>query len=378
MHALHGLIVNKQKAGDDGINCPTPKAYLKYGVKYVTSYIDAEDSILVLAETQLSGLDLCRKGKIMVWWLSVENYLFSRHRQIIAVNNNIDTYNFKGRSNVIHFAQSYYAKNFVQEILGIRECYDLKDYINEEIMDFAGLYSMAYERKNVCLYNPKKGYENLRPVIEACRTDLEWIPLEGYKPVEVAELMCQSKVYVDFGSHPGKDRIPREAAICGCCVLTNQEGSARWQEDVRIPDKYKIENTGDIEAVLERIYDLMDHYEERREEYSNYRSAIEEERDEFKRDAQAALLKLEDFLGQAHTKRHLSPDDALNSDASLASLNAAADQLNRIILAARKDGLRNDYSGVINKLLNVDYLIRVMKETIYMEINVLSLSDSEK
>ena len=96
--------------GDDGINCPTPKAYLKYGVKYVTSYIDAEDSILVLAETQLSGLDLCRKGKIMVWWLSVENYLFSRHRQIIAVNNNIDTYNFKGRSNVIHFAQSYYAK----------------------------------------------------------------------------------------------------------------------------------------------------------------------------------------------------------------------------------------------------------------------------
>ena len=90
------------------------------------------------------------------------------------------------------------------------------------------------------------------------------------------------------------------------------------------------------------------------------------------------MLKLEDFLGQAHTKRHLSPDDALNSDASLASLNAAADQLNRIILAARKDGLRNDYSGVINKLLNVDYLIRVMKETIYMEINVLSLSDSEK
>lgn len=29
--------------------------------------------------------------------------------------------------------------------------------------------------------------------------------------------MRKAKVYIDFGFHPGKDRIPREAVMCGAC-----------------------------------------------------------------------------------------------------------------------------------------------------------------
>ena len=43
--------------------------------------------------------------------------------------------------------------------------------------------------------------------------DLRWVPLIGMTTEEMRSCMSKSKVYIDFGNHPGKDRIPREAAI---------------------------------------------------------------------------------------------------------------------------------------------------------------------
>ena len=58
---------------------------------------------------------------------------------------------------------------------------------------------------------------------------------------EVREALCKVKVYADFGSHPGRDRMPREAALCGACVLTNRRGSANFAEDVPLPTLYKLD-----------------------------------------------------------------------------------------------------------------------------------------
>ena len=58
---------------------------------------------------------------------------------------------------------------------------------------------------------------------------------------EVRKALCTVKVYADFGSHPGRDRMPREAALCGACVLTNRRGSANFAEDVPLPTLYKLD-----------------------------------------------------------------------------------------------------------------------------------------
>lgn len=55
--------------------------------------------------------------------------------------------------------------------------------------------------------------------------------------------MSKSKVYIDFGNHPGKDRIPREAAISGCIVITGKRGAAAFAEDVCIPETYKFDES---------------------------------------------------------------------------------------------------------------------------------------
>ena len=79
----------------------------------------------------------------------------------------------------------------------------------------------------ILLYNPKKGLDKVLPIIEQTPW-LKWIPLINLTEEDMIAYMHLAKVYVDFGNHPGKDRIPREAAICGCCVITNREGSAAY------------------------------------------------------------------------------------------------------------------------------------------------------
>jgi hypothetical protein len=60
---------------------------------------------------------------------------------------------------------------------------------------------------------------------------------------EVSDLLNKAKIYIDFGNHPGKDRLPREAAISGCCVITNKNGSAKNKFDIPISSIYKLDDT---------------------------------------------------------------------------------------------------------------------------------------
>ena len=47
-------------------------------------------------------------------------------------------------------------------------------------------------------------------------------------------------IYIDFGHHPDKERLPREAAIHGCIVITGLCGSAANSQDVPLPNYLKL------------------------------------------------------------------------------------------------------------------------------------------
>ncbi len=284
-----------------------------------------------------------------------------------------DIFNLRIRPNVVHFVQSHYAKDFLKRNMGITDTLFLKDYINDEIAEFAASHRDTYKRKNICLYNPKKGYEKLEPVIRACRKDIQWVPLAGYKPLEMAQLMCQAKLYVDFGRHPGKDRIPREAAVCGCCILTNQEGSAAYPQDVGINEKYKIKTTEDVETVLETVYDLVDHYDERSGEYSDYRVTVENEKQEFMQEVHSAVEILKERV-RKYEDMKIHADDLEEHERILASFESVADQMKQLILEA-KSACQQGRVGVIDKLLTTDYMLQILRESLYMELD--SLADLE-
>lgn len=352
----------------NGILCPTPPTFKKYGVKYVSQYVDAPDSILVLAETQIHLVNDCQKGTAMIWWLSVDNYLDAYQVQI--TESNFDIFGLKERQNLVHFVQSYYARDFVNSYINTENCYFLMDYINDDIVNWALAHKDSYERQNICLYNPKKGYEALEPVIAACRKDIIWLPLIRMTPTEMADTMCKGKLYVDFGAHPGKDRIPREAATCGCCVLTNRKGSAAYDNDVNIPEQYKIEDPTNINSVLEKIYDLVDNYDDRIKEYAPYREKILKEKDDFMNDMHTALIILQRI---AMSKTPVaSPSELTPYIKTLSSIGSAGNMINELAQTAQTACFTGDSSQLMNDLLTIDYILQIIRETVYAKLNDLS------
>ena len=59
---------------------------------------------------------------------------------------------------------------------------------------------------------------------------------------EVQELLSKCKVYIDFGHFPGKDRVPREAAMCNCCIITGKYGASNFTEEKLFGDCFETED----------------------------------------------------------------------------------------------------------------------------------------
>lgn len=221
----------------------TPAAYAHYGVPAAPPE-DAPGNVVVLPETMTGILKEFRAARAVVWWLSIDFY-FGRAHKSRAVDAARYVYRLLTRKCVPirtlrrchHAAQSEYAAAFLRE-RGIAPL-PLSDYLNAELLHPAA----RKPRQPTVLYNPKKGMHVTRALIEAC-PELRFRPLVGLSRRELREVLSESMLYVDFGHHPGKDRMPREAAASGCVVITNRRGSAAFREDVPIPEKYKIDDRG--------------------------------------------------------------------------------------------------------------------------------------
>lgn len=101
---------------------------------------------------------------------------------------------------------------------------------------------------------------------------LQWVPIENKTPSEVVKLLLKSKVYVDFREHPGKDRFPGEAAICGCCIITGKKGSAGNPIDIPISENYKFENDeGQLDLIIEKARDILVSFDKRSQDFDDYR-----------------------------------------------------------------------------------------------------------
>ena len=204
--------------------------------------------------------------------MSVDNYIINtQERDLDIIRNQIE----------LHLVQSAYAYHYVTERVGISK--DKVMYVSDYIGDIYRIKLPEIQRQDIVLYNPKKGLEALRPIIEKTSW-VKWVPLIGLSEEDMTAYMHISKVYIDFGNHPGKDRIPREAAMCGCCVITNKRGSAAYYEDVPIPDRYKFEAENDIDNIQGCIRYICDNFYEAQCDYDEYRRKISREKEIFYED----------------------------------------------------------------------------------------------
>jgi len=271
----------------------------------------ADDTILILEQyKQKYGLKyselipVYQSSRNHDWWLTVCAYnkngikytddilFYYRHHdnnysrqghKISFLQKIFDFYseerNVSRKEKIIYFVQSEYAKQMLKN-RGINNAFFLGDYLNNLFIEQQTI-NINTKKENIVIYNPKKGIEFTKAIIQEAKY-IKFVPIENMTRDEVANLLSTAKVYIDFGNHPGKDRIPRESVISGCCVIVGKDGSAKFYEDVPLEDEFKyVASVKNIPLIVEKIRNCFDNYEEEIKKFAKYREMIKNEQSKF-------------------------------------------------------------------------------------------------
>lgn len=280
-----------------------PNSYKKYNIEKIMNVEDKIQNIAVYPEIEFHLVKEYNQIQKILWWLSIDNYyiggkstialgdLFKYNTKLWANELIHRTYRFLSRrkhinkisikdiaaKEYLNVYQSEYAKLYLLKH-GIHNLFPLTDYINSSFKET----EMSFDnRKTQILYNPKKGISFTLNLIKNA-PDLCFIPIENLSRSELRELFQSSMLYIDFGNHPGKDRLPREAALNGCCIITGKRGAAYNDIDIPIESKYKFnEKKVSIDLIIDKIRFILSHYKECVSDFSAYRDMIQHEKESF-------------------------------------------------------------------------------------------------
>ena len=266
----------------------TPAQYKKYHAP-IGDYEDGEGTLIIFPEVYPILATRVKRARAALWWLSLENFLERRHISALrdkfrylkkCLRGERPFFGAASLKSLIHFSQTEHSTQYLRSC-GI-EPIPLIDSINEDYLTDKYLDGSA-QKKNVILYNPGKGKKITNQLIEQ-NPEWEFIPLKGLAPDEMSKVLCSAKLYIDFGHHPGRDRLPREAAMHGCCLVTGRLGSAGNSVDLPINDQYKLDTTKveftDQFKLL--VQDIFTNFEKHNQHFVDYRNWLKNEPKVFK------------------------------------------------------------------------------------------------
>lgn len=281
--ALHQLVHVARKLGADAQiayvrpeSDQVPVEYQCYDTPIAEIVDDSAECVVVVPEIWSDMLRGFTKAKRVFWWLSWD---YGRDR--------FDEARAEG---VEHAFQSKYAHDMGLSLgLELANVSMLGDFVSDAFR----VSSTDTPKQDSVAYFPAKD-EQLVSRISAAAPDIKFVRLEQMTRTEVHQTLRECKVYVDFGAHPGKDRVPREAVMSGCCVVTaSDRGAAAYLEDVPIPHQYKLptQEFNPFEAVglLRRC---LKHYDELQSDFDYYRYQVGAEPFLFEEQVYLLLRKL--------------------------------------------------------------------------------------
>ena len=299
------------------------KNFNKYKVNYSSSITDHKDNILIIPEASMY-LDFSLKFKKLrkiLWWMSLDNYygykfkfeynkylrsiikipykLINTFNKMVNYSFGIYTehdylkffYNFRSLNNqkeltqiTLHMAQSYYSLNFLKK--KFKNVKYLSDYQRDEIIK---MKIKTKNKKNIICYSGKSN-QFINRIIKS--TNLPMIKLSGLSSDKIIKILKSSKLFLDFGYHPGKDRLPREAVILNNCIITNKKGSALNSIDIPIKKKYKFKETNNnLLKIKKTINEIINEYHNEIKNFKNYKNIVLKEKKKFLIDLKKIFIK---------------------------------------------------------------------------------------
>lgn len=242
-----------------------PDKFQKYENDAVSEVIVDDETLFVFPEFLEARRFKNLKCKKALWWLSIDNSP-DRMQQDLAGYLKDCGVNYC-------FAQCKYAYDYLTS-RGVENVYMVPDYVN---VDYLQKERSQQKRNPWILFNPKKGIEFTAKIIEKCK-DLTFVPIQNMTNEEVLNLMDKSMIYIDFGNHPGKDRIPREAAMRDLVVIVGKKGSAANDVDVPLPADLKFDVAeSQLDAISEKLHQCIRDYSSEHARLEKYKQMVRDE-----------------------------------------------------------------------------------------------------
>jgi hypothetical protein len=263
---------------------PMPAHFTQYHPQVLAETRLTRDTLVVFPEP-LSRMAAEARGGYQraLWWLSLDNAL----PQNPELTDEASARALFADPDLIHFHQSDYAMRFLRDH-GAAQYFPLTDYTDPQFVHRSHVASEnppITERRDVVCFFPNKGGDLAARFLDGIgllRHPIEVVPIRDMTKAQVRDTLFGARLYLDFGHHPGKDRVPREAAIAGAVVLLHDTGAARCFPDHPLPGDYKF-TEADIEtgALHRRVDAILDDPAAHVAAQRVYRQAILLERERF-------------------------------------------------------------------------------------------------
>lgn len=318
--SLHQLASELKKLGYDvymyyknpHINEMVAK-FKKYDVKVAKKIDDDKKNTIIVPETFTGFLGKFHNVKKVIWWLSLDFHFLSTpdkraikflkkrklpiiFRKIVELGMLLFSYSSLDDYKLINLSLNG------NKCYHLYNCEYVKNYLVEKGIDRSRMSYLCgpigephffhtdnlTKEDNKILYNPAKGYEfttNLISYVKEQSPEFKFIPLKNMTLEQMIKEQCSAKLYIDFGFFPGPERLPREAVLHKCNVLTSREGAAANNIDVPILSEYKFNMSNEtIQIIYEKIWFCMKHYESIVDDFDEYRKKVYSQREYFEED----------------------------------------------------------------------------------------------
>lgn len=265
--------------------------------KIATNIQDKKENILIVPESDTGWLTKYQNIRKVIWWLSLYFYLennfmwlskfrtnflnqpafftYLRYLHIKLKNPEINYVHPEDLKNVdYHLYNCEYVHSYMKEH-GIKDSkmsylcgpIDVKPLKKENVIS---------DKENLILYNPAKAspymLKRILKYMHKNYPNYKFQPLKGLSHDDVLKYLKKAKVYLDLGYFPGPERMPREASMNYCNIITSTVGAAANNEDVPISKKFKFDlKKENVSRISELIVDMCDNYEEYVDHYDKYR-----------------------------------------------------------------------------------------------------------
>ncbi len=286
---------------EEFINHPVIRSF---NAPYTTEIEDSFQNLLIVPEAYIPVLHQYGSIRKMIYWLGIYFYIKKPpHRfpfSIKIVRKIFAGYSFFGNpvggfhaftqkvnlwskkkdpvwsSGIIHMTNSFYAADFLK-YMGINDAIVL----HNPVRDTFYLQKTKPGKEKKILFGPGTPNKLIRQIRKSF-PDYECIRLRHMHPEDVHRLYTESMLFIELGDFAGRNRMPREAVLSGCVVITSRMGSANYYSDLPLPDYYKLDTgTKCLPELLKKIQSVTTDYPIHYSKMQNYIDCLINEKNNF-------------------------------------------------------------------------------------------------